>query len=330
MNQTGATLGSSIPGNMEPRGEAAWAIAIFTARESVDTVLATVRSAAEAAAGHEAPIDVLVNGNQVLAERLHAALTRGDLAAHHGGPVRIWHIPLADKAHAWNVYVHHVAPRSDTAFFVDGYARVHPEALERIHDRLHADPRAIAATGVPSTGRSAAKLARRMTNEGGIHGNLFAIEGATLSHLRESGFRLPLGLYRTDGTIGAVLNFNLDPSAHSWDPARTAVVATAGWSVPPQHWWRLADLLTQWRRMFRQAQGVLENAAVREHLAVKQKSPRDMPRTNAELVLGWLRDNPAKARGVLLRHPLSRLAVRRLRKGRDWSRAEEPPQRIID
>jgi hypothetical protein len=321
-------MASSTPGKTAPWGEAPWTIAVFTARESVDTVVATLRAAIEAAGARAAPIDVLVNGNPTLAERLHTAVTRGNLAAHYAGPVRIWHIPLADKAHAWNVYVHHLAPRSDTAFFIDGYARVNPDALEHLHKRLHADPKAIAATGVPSTGRSAGKIARQMVSEGGIHGNLFAIEGATVTRLRESGFRLPLGLYRTDGTIGAVLNFNLDPSTHPWDPARTAVVPAAGWSVPRQQWWRPRDLLTQWRRMFRQAQGALENAAVREHLAVQQKRPRDMPRTNPELVLGWLRDNPAKARAVMLRHPLSWLAVRRLRQGRDWSLADEAPQRV--
>ena len=40
--------------------------------------------------------------------------------------MRVWHLPLRDKASAWNHFVHHLWPGADTTFILDGYARVTP------------------------------------------------------------------------------------------------------------------------------------------------------------------------------------------------------------
>jgi len=106
-------------------------------------------------------------------------------------------------------------------------------------------------------GRSELRLRQEMIQQGGIHGNLFCLKNETVRQIIEIGFKLPLGIYRTDATLGAVLFFNLDPKNNDWDPARILVNQFVSWSTKKRNWWRFSDLKDQAKRMLRQAQGVL-------------------------------------------------------------------------
>jgi hypothetical protein len=239
--------------------------------------------------------------------------------------VRVWFIPLGDKAHTWNEYIHRIWELGDVAYFIDGYARVRPDALMLIDEGLRSVPNALAATGVPTSGRSADALRRQMLKEGGIHGNLHAIRGSVLATLKQRGFRMPLGLYRTDSLIGAVLMFRLDPAQHEWDPNCMFVHPSATWHASPTTWWTPKDMMGQYRRRLRQAQGVLENLAVREHLAVNKFSPEALPPTISELVNGWIADHLHEARRLFLTQPLTIYAARKLQEPRNWSGAGSKP-----
>lgn len=300
-----------------------WSVAIFTARESIATLSGCVQAVLAACNGRKVTIDVLVNGNRALAdeaERLIASLVLSD-----GSDVRLWFIRVGDKAHTWNHYIHHIWRPSELTFFIDGYVEVRPDALMLIEQGLEHAPAVLGATGVPTSGPSANFLRKQMLAHGGIHGNLYAIRGTAMLALRERGFRLPLGLYRTDSLVGAVLMFRLDPSHNDWDSGMILVHPDATWQVHRMAWWSFDHLLTIWKRKLRQAQGELENRAVREHLSIEKRRPEDIPATARELVACWVAACPDKARVLFVKHPLTYYAMHKLMEQRDWSATSEPP-----
>lgn len=311
-------------------GRGRWAVAVFTSREPPATVLDAVHAAAVAATANPAIVEVLVNGNLALAKAIAHDLAGSKLA----GPnlrLRVWSIDQADKAHCWNEYVHRLWQCSDVAFFVDGYVRMRPTALSALVTAMEGKQDALAATGVPTAGRSAAAMREEMTREGGIHGNLFALRRSTMTALRKQGFKLPLGIYRTDATLGAVLAFGLDPSSNAWEPRRRIAMAPdANWDVDSKRWWSWSDVRAQLKRLDRQAQGVLENHAVSHWLATCRRTPSDMPRTAAELVQGWAAEMPEALVSALKGHRRRRAAWLRLQTRQDWSSSERPARCLFD
>jgi len=307
-----------------------WAVAIFSSREDEKTLSASVEAVLIASEQRSVTIDVIVNGNLDLARGLAEKIRSTNLGATVNGRIRIWYIIVADKAHAWNTFLREIYPDADLAFCVDGYAQVEPDALGILADRLAEDAHPWGASGMPSYGRSAAKLREQKPIEGEIHGNLYVVRGATMRTLRERGFHLPLGIYRTDPLLGAAINFSLDPAANAWDPSRIRVCPEATWRFTPLSMWKLRDLRTHWQRVKRQAQGRLENLAVREHLAVNKRRPEDLPVTNAELVSSWITAFPGRARRLYWSNPLCWFGARTACRDRDWSEAQIQPELIAE
>jgi hypothetical protein len=312
-------------------GEQAFSVApvkaslvIFSARESPAVLLGTVRAALAASEGLSLCCDVVVNGTDpFLAEALVEHLGQHP-DVPDGVTLRIHHILVPDKAWAWNAYVHQLWPACGLAYFVDGYAQVERGALASLELGLGDDPAVLGATGVPSVGRSAVALREAMLREGGIHGNLYCLRGEVLSRFRSTGFRLPLGLYRTDAAIAGVVNFNLDPASYSWDSRRIFVDPDATWRFEPLRVVRMADLRAHWSRMVRQAQGALENLAIKQHLQFDKRLPQDLPATAYDLVTEWMDRFPEQARRLCCDRPLARLARRRMR---PWE-GPMPPEEV--
>ena len=304
-----------------------WAVAIIAARETIDTLAQTIRAAEEASAGKDAIIDVLVNGNPDLARQTGAWVQASPWA---GATVRVWSIPRGDKAHAWNEYVHRIWQSGRTAFFLDGYAQPVVDALARLEASLGQDGDVLGATGVPSSGRSALSLRERMVREGGFHGNMHAITADAMMQLRATGVRLPLGLYRTDSLIGAILLFRLDPASHRWDRRRIVVNPEATWHVSGATGLSFKKAVGQFKRRLRQAQGDLENRAVRDYLSVRRAPVNAMPKTARELVLSWIDANPGEARHLYMGNPFRLYAANKLRAPQDWTAAERAPEVVCE
>jgi hypothetical protein len=301
-----------------------WSVAIIAARESAATLSRCINAALAACGSRAAVVDVLINGNSGLAQQTAALAAQGAFACGTS-TLQIWSTPAGDKAHAWNQYVHDIWPGGDIAFFVDGYAEVRPDAFAALNDRLAAAPDALAVTGVPSSGRSAGRQREYMLRHGGFHGNMHALSGVALEALRKKGIRLPLGLYRTDSLIGAALLFKLAPESARWDTSRVVVAGDATWDVPGLAALTLENIVSQVKRMLRQAQGDLENRAVREHLSVQRLPLEQLPATTHELVNRWVSSQRGQAWRMYLRNPFRLHAAYKLRRGRDWSQAEHPP-----
>lgn len=300
-----------------------WAVAIFAARETSSVLMSTVLATITACAGRCATIDVLINGNEALARDFSEIVPT---VAAHDCTLRVWSINAPDKAHAWNEYVHRIWDTDGMTFFIDGYARPKPDALGAIERHLAAKPNAMAASAVPTSGRSAKQMRETMLRRGGgIHGNLYALTQSSMKGVRETGFRLPLGLYRTDPLLGAALTYRLDPSNNPWTRGSVVAVADATWDVDGISELSYKNAVGYFKRRLRQAQGALESQAFRDHMSIKRLPPRLLPATAQEMVNNWLTSQPALARSLFLKQPLCLYAARQLRMPRDWSKTQVAP-----
>ena len=278
---------------MNPR-QRPWTVVIFACRESLSQLRQTL-DAAWVSAASCAVIHVLVNGNPALANALAKDMTQrqANSASDVAGPaINIWSIPLGDKANAWNQYIHRIWAGEEIAFFVDGYVRLNPDAVDLLGHAVAANTQALAGTGVPTMGRSAKALRENMIVNTGYHGNFCCIKGNTIGQMREKHIRLPVGLYRTDSLMGAILCYALDPGKHTWEDYRIHVHPTASWQIETAKWWRLRDVQAALKRYFRQSRGKLENAAIADHLVNRQRSLSDLPTTALELVSEWVERCP--------------------------------------
>jgi len=307
---------------------ALWSVAIFAARETPEVLLLTI-DAIVRAASKPTVIDVMVNGNPGLAAQITHILAITPISGGFAH-IRVWSVPLGGKAHTWNQYLHLVWPGRGLAFFVDGYARPMPDALELLAAGMAADQVAIAGTGIPTSGRTAPHLREQMQREGGLQGNFFALKEAAMHQLKNTNFRLPLGLYGFDTLLGAVLGFGLDPARNPWNAKGYILVHQAvTWSIDAKKWWRYAEIKTHSKRILNNALRVLVIQATKNFLAQRKLPPEQLPRTVEEFVLSWVENYPDDARQTLWRSPLSRLALQKLRAPRDWSAAALAPQQVF-
>jgi len=310
----------------DARGAVPWSIAILSSRESPEVLAATIEAAAAAVNRQMAMLDVMVNGNLALAEAAASYVADRRAAPSAGLAIRVWYVAVGDKSHAWNSYLHNIWPGGDPTFFIDGYARVQPDALKLIADGLAGAPAALAGSGVPTVGRSAKALRERMLREGGAHGNLYALRAATIERLRSSGFRLPLGLYFTDPLLQSAICFDLDPARGDWSWSRIFVHPTATWTFRPLDWRRPADLRAYLKRRVRQTQGQLEKLAYNYHFVTRRAAPESLPETAEQMVAAWRAASPKQAQQAMLRNPMLLLGLRRLHQVCRLSGTEQPPR----
>ncbi len=303
------------------RTDRSWSVAVFAARETLDTLTATL-DAVLGAIRQRSSVNILVNGNRVLAEELSQRMgcraTANPLAS-----IRVWWIETGDKAHAWNQYLRHIWNEGELAMFVDGYARPHPSAFCLLEEGVSFCDHVLLSTGLPGSGRSAKSMAVEILATHGVHGNLFCIKPGAMAHMRRVGFHLPVGIYRTDATLGAAVKFGLHPEKNAWDIKRVFVHPEITWTVPEKFWWRYADAKGHLKRVLRQAQGSLENRAVRYFYQVRRQRIETLPETVHELIDAWVDACPEEA-ARLLRNPLCRYAIAKLR-GSRTGRPEDVP-----
>lgn len=306
------------------------ALAIISSRESTEILGKAVAAALRAVKGFNAVIDVVVNGNPVLAESLvsHIRQLGGETPA--SVRLRCWSLACGDKAHAWNTYVHELWPGARTTVFMDGYVEPAADAILLLDTGLAENMNALAATGVPSVGASAQRMQKAMTSGGGIHGNLFAIGASAMRMIRNARFFVPIGLYRVDAVIGAALCKQLQPIGTTWDVKRIVVLPAVSWSFKPLKWWRIRDWVAYIKRLSRQQQGELENLAFRDFFMRRQQPLDKLPRTALELVEEWIRLAPDESSSVLKRSSSNRRALERMRLRRDWSSASSPPVMLYE
>jgi hypothetical protein len=293
-----------------------WSLAVFASRESAEVLEATLR-AALAAATPGMVIDVLVNGNAELSRRAAQELAPRLPLPGPGVRLRVWSIAFGDKSNAWNRYLHDVWSGEALAFFIDGYVRLMPDALQRLGDAVLADAHALGGSGVSHDGTPDERVAPPAVRPGGFNGNLCCMKAWAVAEFKRQGIRLPVGLYRGDAVIGALLLYDMDPVGTRWADRRILVHGQARYLTDPKRWWRWSDAVSAAKRTLRQAKGELENKAVRGHMTLRKRAPNLLAPTARALVLGWAAEFPSEFRSTWLRSPLSYWAYRRLRQQGD-------------
>jgi glycosyltransferase involved in cell wall biosynthesis len=284
------------------------AVALFAHNEGPN-LRAAVESLRAAAGDREIAVAVLLNGctdNSLAVAR--------QLASEWPAVVPV-EIPLADKAGAWNVYVHHVSAgerfaRAAVHVFTDGDVRVTPESLQALTQALDEVPRANAAGGMPITGRDRERWRRRMVAGGTLAGALYAVRGSFVARLRAQAIRIPAGLIGEDWLVSWLAGTDLQLAGAPDGTPRLVFCSDAGFSfrslnpLRPRDHWNYARRL--WRYALRGVQfEMLMPLLTRETLGA-------MPRDVAELYRRGAM--PSRLKWVGRNSVLRSLAVQRIRR----------------
>jgi hypothetical protein len=228
--------------------------------------------------------------------------------------VSVFEIAFGDKANAWNHFIHRFRPPASVYFFVDAYAVVQPFAFDQLSKAIASSNGVNAATALPTTGRSAASLSRRIRETHGLHGSLHALRRDFVDRICARKIRLPIGLYWGDGLIGAMAMFDLEPCRDVWTPSRIAVAEGATWKHRPLSLIRVSDLMRQLNRMVRQARGRMENVALKP--IIREAGFEGLPAFSDSMLQAWIAQDPANRMPSPYKDLFGYIAVRRVQ---EWS-----------
>lgn len=220
-----------------------WLVAVFAHNEALQ-IVACLESLAKASAAHRVQVYVLANGCTDCTE----AVVR-DFARTHRW-VTLISLAMGDKANAWNAFVHDIAPRAETCFFVDGDVRVEPGSFDALYSTLQEAPGANASAAVPSAGRSRMHLERLVCEDRLVLGNLYALRGDFVWQAKQAGARLPIGYIGEDGLVTSLAKWNLDPTG-PFLGERVSPCPGARFVFRSLSLWLPRDWRTYWRRRVR-------------------------------------------------------------------------------
>ncbi len=178
------------------KSDPVWSIAVFAHNESL-TIQSALESVSATTESDELEVYVLVNGctDSTVKKVRDCATTVSNL----------WliEIEIADKANAWNLFVHDVLTpehmkRTKTIFFMDGDVTIAPNTLPVLAAALAEVPTAEAVGAVPASGRDRVAWRQRMVANGMLSGNCYGLRGSFVDYLRKQKIRMPIGLIGED------------------------------------------------------------------------------------------------------------------------------------
>ncbi len=152
-----------------------------------------------AAAGSDYVVHILENGSKDQTALLARAFSAADDRIH------VHRLPIADKANAWNEYIHRIADPADFHIFMDGDVVAWRGAFRAFSLAFEASKGALGAAGLPTSGRSRRQWTAKLFNERCLSGNLYALSGKALDLLRGRDIRMPVGLIGEDGLLSYLL-----------------------------------------------------------------------------------------------------------------------------
>lgn len=129
-----------------------WHVAIYCSNEQ-DRIAACIASVANALAGRDALITVLLNGSSDDS----LARARDAISRQTGAQGEIVRIAHGDKSNAINQFLHTLRQPAQAYGAVDGYATVGARSFQAMAARLSRDSAALAVSGVAISGRSMAR-----------------------------------------------------------------------------------------------------------------------------------------------------------------------------
>lgn len=216
-----------------------WPVAVFAHNEARNIVACL--DSLLAAASHPLECFVLANACTDRTE----ALVR-EYGANHPN-VHIESIALGDKANAWNMFVHEIAPAGAAQyFFIDGDVRATPGSLDAMAQALSLYPQVNGVSALPRSGRGVAAFQRDVLKDNGVAGNLYGLRGTFVERIRTQGIKMPIGTIGEDALMGAMLKWDLRGDTR-WDNSKVVVAQEAGFEFDSVSPW----LLREWKKYFR-------------------------------------------------------------------------------
>lgn len=216
-----------------------WPVAVFAHNEARNIVACL--DSLQRAAAVPPTCYVLANACSDATE----ALVRRYALAHPN--VHLVSIALGDKANAWNVFVHEVAPHgAEVVFFMDGDVRATPGALDNMARTLDGQPHANGVSALPKSGRGVEAFQRDMLENNGVAGNLYGLRATFVERIRTRGIHMPVGTIGEDALMGAMLKWDLSGETR-WDNARVVVAREAGFEFDSVSPW----LPREWKKYYR-------------------------------------------------------------------------------
>lgn len=228
-----------------------WSVAVFAYNEA-QLIRGTLESIEAAAAGHPLEIIVLANGCKDATGNIVRDYAKG--RAH----IRLIEIELADKANAWNTYVHQALSSDRYAeirvhFFVDGDMQIGYKAFSELAAALDKVPSANAAGGMPISGRDQQAWRVRMVSKGMLAGCFYALRGSFVERIRTQRIFMPVGFIGEDWLISYLANTNLGIVTLTTQAPLVVFSPTAGFSFRSLNPLYPSDYLAYLKRLWRYA-----------------------------------------------------------------------------
>lgn len=289
-----------------------WAIAVFAHNEA-GTIRAALESIPAAAADHEVAVYVLANGcTDATTDEVRACATRLP---------NLWlvEIPIADKANAWNVFIHDLFPEEeatglDTWFFMDGDVALTPGSMPLLVTSLDEAPDAEAAGGMPGSGRDMDAWRQRMAMHGMLAGNFYALRDRFVKELRRLDVRMPIGLIGEDFLVSWLVANSDWRDGDPARPTRSVFNSSAEFTFRSLSPLRLADYPTYLHRKWRYIVRGLQHEML--IMLLMHEGFASMPTTVEELYARA--PLPSRLRWVgIVQTPLRLLAVLKIRSVRE-------------
>ena len=280
-----------------------WSLAVFAHNES-GRIRQALESIVQAAGDNDVEVWVLANGC--------TDSTTEDVRACTSVLPNLWlaEIDVADKANAWNVYVHDLitserAGEIETYFFMDGDVRLERDALGLLAAALSSVPTAQAAGGMPASGRDRASWRARMVRNGTLAGNLYALRASFVDRVRQARVRVPIGLVFEDSLVSWLVATKFGQTR--WRPENPQCIfcANAEFSFRSMSPMRPGDYPVYLRRKWRYTTGGLQLEMLTTVLRAKGLAAMP-PDVHALYIDGPL---PSRLRWVGVDTPLRLLAV---------------------
>jgi glycosyltransferase involved in cell wall biosynthesis len=285
-----------------------WAVAVFAHNEEAN-IAANLASIQVAVPDVAIQVVVLANGcsDHTVDVVRELAVSRDDL--------RLVEISLADKANAWNHYVHEVSASppfslAEMHVFVDGDIQLVPGSLIALAASLDEMPAINAAGGLPANGRDREAWRQRMMANGTLAGGLYALPGEFVERMRQRRIRIPQGLIGEDWLVSLFAKSDLRPLAdNAWSISRIAFPVAAGFAFRSLGPWCRKDWVIYLRRLWRYALRGVQFEMLFTWLL--HQPPEALPAT-VELMYRQALP-PSRMKWIGFSSPLRFLAIQRIR-----------------
>ena len=173
--------------------------------------------------------------------------------------IAVHELPVGDKSHAWNEYVHRIAGNERCHIFLDGDIRPGKGAIEALATLLSSKPLAYGAAALPASGRSQNAWSARLKDNHYLSGNLYALSLDAIAEFRRRSIHLPFGAKGEDGLISYLLLTDFEGGLNASATHRIEVADEAAFEFDSLSL-NLRDLMIYRRRLQRYSERHFQKA----------------------------------------------------------------------